>query len=100
MLNRRATRKKKAATKAAPVNFSLPDINEDVDLYVERESEKWLLYVIESGQSLYKGLWEFGKVKRDGTERERLLHKMVYLRFAQKAKALIGVAQENPAASE
>lgn len=90
MLNRRLQAKKKAAKPAAVVKIVLPDVNQSIVSYIEQESDKWLQSAIDSGHSLYRSLWDYGLAKRDGTEIERIFHKLIYYRFSQKLKTLIG----------
>ena len=57
-----------------------------INNHVEKKANEWLQ---KDELDPYKAMWEFGKVKKDGTELERHLHQMVYERWSQKARAMI-----------
>ncbi|KLR75298.1 hypothetical protein ABH20_00995 [Geobacillus sp. T6] len=63
-----------------------------IEQYVEQESEKWVQHVLSNAKTvddLMTALWEHGKVKKDGTEVERMLHRLIYERGASRIKALM-----------
>lgn len=66
----------------------------NIDSHIENESEKWLQ------SSLFKGLWDYGKVKHDGTEIERMLHELIYARYSQKVKEIIEAGSKSSESSE
>ncbi|MDQ0340235.1 hypothetical protein J2S00_003040 [Caldalkalibacillus uzonensis] len=68
------------------------EVIQTIEKYVEQESEKWVEEVLHNAKSLSDltaALWERGKVKKDGTEVERVLHRLVYERGAVKIKDVI-----------
>ncbi|ASA96854.1 MULTISPECIES: hypothetical protein [Anoxybacillus] len=68
------------------------EIVQAIEQYVEQESEEWVQHVLSNAKTvgdLMTALWEHGKVKKDGTEVERMLHRLIYERGASTIKALI-----------
>ncbi|OAO83563.1 hypothetical protein A0O32_0271 [Anoxybacillus flavithermus] len=68
------------------------EIRQTVERYIEQESDKWVQSVLSNAKAvsdLTAALWEHGKVKKDGTEVERMLHRLIYERGASTIKALI-----------
>ncbi|GGJ72825.1 hypothetical protein GGR02_002468 [Anoxybacillus voinovskiensis] len=67
-------------------------ILQTIEQYVEQESDKWVQSVLSNAKAvsnLTAALWERGKVKKDGTEVERMLHRLIYERGAAKIKNVI-----------
>ncbi|KIP21097.1 hypothetical protein JV16_01591 [Anoxybacillus ayderensis] len=67
-------------------------ILQTIEQYVEQESDKWVQSVLSNAKTvseLTAALWEHGKVKKDGTEVERMLHRLIYERGAAKIKNVI-----------
>lgn len=63
-----------------------------IEQHIEQESGKWVQNVLSSAKTvsdLTTALWEHGKVKKDGTEVERMLHRLIYERGAAKIKNVI-----------
>lgn len=70
------------------------EIVKAVKTAAEAEAEKWLQSTLEKSKSkhrLYASMWELGKVKKDGTDIERMLHHLTYEYFSRKAKAIISL---------
>ncbi|KJE28944.1 hypothetical protein LG52_2654 [Geobacillus kaustophilus] len=68
-----------------------------IEQYIKQESEKWAQHVLSNAKTvsdLMTALWEHGKVKKDGTEVERMLHRLIYERGAAKIKNVIKEAQD------
>lgn len=68
------------------------EIRQTVERYIEQESDKWVQSVLSNAKAvsdLTAALWERGKVKKDGTEVERMLHRLIYERGAAKIKNVI-----------
>ncbi|AMQ19637.1 hypothetical protein C289_2063 [Anoxybacillus ayderensis] len=68
-----------------------------IEQYIEQESEKWVQHTLNNAKTisdLMSALWENGKAKKDGTEVERMLHRLIYERGAAKIKNVIKEAQD------
>lgn len=63
-----------------------------IEAHVEVEAEKMFQSVNENNQTVGEwmlAMWELGQPQKEGTDIEKMLHQLTYMRFSEKARNTI-----------